>query len=280
MATGNEPVSANNVRALWNHLWGGGTLKSLRKALGLGDTLGVLPPECGGTGKTSFAEAVNALRIPEYVTFRFSQDFSGAMMEKYYGTLPGVLQFEKPSGPYPFEPFWNIDGDGVLTLREGLYVVETALQTEITSLGSYLVSHGSSYKLDRVSLCSSTYYHNGSTGADGIVEKSNPIKRLGNVYMKIGKTGSLVPSSNWSIGNSSLDLRGNLSSTAHTGYYSPWSNDSGNSGWSASGFMAVSTKGTKFSIQQTSSTKFGDSSEAVVSYSMTVSGALRLKKIA
>ncbi len=31
---------------------GGGTLKSLRKALGLGDALGVLPVECGGTGKS------------------------------------------------------------------------------------------------------------------------------------------------------------------------------------------------------------------------------------
>lgn len=52
MSTGNEPVNASNVRALWDYLWGGGTLKSLRKALGLGDTLGVLPPECGGTGVT------------------------------------------------------------------------------------------------------------------------------------------------------------------------------------------------------------------------------------
>ena len=279
MPTGNEPVSAKNVKALWNHLWGG-TLKSLRKAMGLGDTLGVLPVECGGTGKTSSVETINSLHIPEYVTLRFSQDFSGAMMEKYYGTLPGVLQFEEPSEPYPFEPFWSTDGDGVLTLREGLYVVETALQAEITSLGSYLASNGSSYKLDRVDLNSSTYYRNGYNEDSEIVEGWNQISSLGNVYMKLGKTGSLAPSSNWNIGNSSLDSRGNFSSTAHTGYYSPWSNSSGNSGWSASGFMAVSTKGTKFNISQTSSSRFGDSCEAQVTYSMTVSGALRLKKIA
>lgn len=273
---GKRPTSGNLKALFASAVW----LKKIRKAAGLGDTLGVLPVECGGTGKTSSVETINSLHIPEYVTLRFSQDFSGAMMKKYYGTLPGVLQFEEPSEPYPFEPFWSVDGDGALTLREGLYVVETALQTEITSLGSYLASNGSSYKLDMVSLCSSTYYHNTSNGADEIVEGSNTIERLGDVYMKIGKKGSLVPSSNWSIGNSSLDLRGDLSSTAHTGYYSPWSNGSGNSGWSASGFMAVSTKGTKFSISQTSSTKFGESSEAQVTYSMTVSGALRLKKIA
>lgn len=248
--------------------------------MGLGDTLGVLPVECGGTGKTSSTETVNSLHIPEYVTLRFSQDFSGAMMKKYYGTLPGVLQFEEPSEPYPFEPFWSIDGDGVLTLREGLYVVETALQTEITSLGSYLVSNGSSYKLNSVALNSSTYYRNGYGEDSEIVERWNQIKSLGNVYMKLGKTGSLAPSSNWLIGNSSLDSSGGFTSTAHTGYYSPLSNGSATSGWSASGFMAVSTKGTKFNISQTSSTGFSDSSEAQVTYSMTVSGALRLKKIA
>lgn len=53
MATGSEQTTSGNVKALWAHLWGGGTLRALRKAMGLGDTLGALPPENGGTGSTN-----------------------------------------------------------------------------------------------------------------------------------------------------------------------------------------------------------------------------------
>ena len=52
MATGQEPASAANVRALYQRMSGGGVapswisdLKELRKEMGLGDTLGVLPIE-------------------------------------------------------------------------------------------------------------------------------------------------------------------------------------------------------------------------------------------
>lgn len=52
MATGQEPASAANIRALYKKMAGGGVapswisdLKALRKEMGLGDTLGVLPIE-------------------------------------------------------------------------------------------------------------------------------------------------------------------------------------------------------------------------------------------
>lgn len=52
MATGGEPASAGNVKAFYEMLKNGGVsegfikdLKALRKAMGLGDTLGVLPIE-------------------------------------------------------------------------------------------------------------------------------------------------------------------------------------------------------------------------------------------
>ena len=52
MATGQEPVSAANAKALYQKIAGGGVapswisdLKELRKEMGLGDTLGVLPIE-------------------------------------------------------------------------------------------------------------------------------------------------------------------------------------------------------------------------------------------
>lgn len=50
MATGKELVSASNIKTI---LRDGSVLKALRRRMGLGDTLGVLPPECGGTGSTS-----------------------------------------------------------------------------------------------------------------------------------------------------------------------------------------------------------------------------------
>lgn len=45
---------ASNIKALWTD---GGALRLLRKGMGLGDTLGVLPPENGGTGTTAGVES-------------------------------------------------------------------------------------------------------------------------------------------------------------------------------------------------------------------------------
>ena len=42
---------ASNVRSLWGYLWSGSSLRAMRKAMGLGDTLGALPKENGGTGR-------------------------------------------------------------------------------------------------------------------------------------------------------------------------------------------------------------------------------------
>lgn len=42
-------ASAQNIRAM---LEDGDVLRMIRRRMGLGDTLGVLPPECGGTGTT------------------------------------------------------------------------------------------------------------------------------------------------------------------------------------------------------------------------------------
>ena len=48
---GKEKVSMSNIKELFKYLHGGGA-QALRKALGLGDTLGVLPIANGGTGGT------------------------------------------------------------------------------------------------------------------------------------------------------------------------------------------------------------------------------------
>ena len=52
--TGREKASLLNGRALWQHITGGGA-QAIRAAMGLGDTLGPLQPECGGTGSTTGA---------------------------------------------------------------------------------------------------------------------------------------------------------------------------------------------------------------------------------
>lgn len=57
---GKEKTSLLNIRELWQYLTGGGA-QALRKAMGLGDTLGVLPEPNGGTGITNFDAYVKGL---------------------------------------------------------------------------------------------------------------------------------------------------------------------------------------------------------------------------
>ena len=54
-ATGTERTTARNIKALFSR---GTFLRWLRKGMGLGDTLGPLPPEAGGTGRTSTGSPV------------------------------------------------------------------------------------------------------------------------------------------------------------------------------------------------------------------------------
>lgn len=58
--SGREKTSLLNIRELWQYLTGGGA-QALRKAMGLGDTLGVLPELNGGTGITNFDAYVKSL---------------------------------------------------------------------------------------------------------------------------------------------------------------------------------------------------------------------------
>ena len=60
-------ASVGNVGAL---LKDGGFLKTLRSRMGLGGALGVLQPENGGTGRTSFAEAFEEQYAPQRPTRR------------------------------------------------------------------------------------------------------------------------------------------------------------------------------------------------------------------
>lgn len=48
---GKEKTSLSNTREFWKYILGGGA-QAIRKAMGLGDTLGPLPVENGGTGNT------------------------------------------------------------------------------------------------------------------------------------------------------------------------------------------------------------------------------------
>lgn len=64
--TGKEKASLNNIKALWKHITGGGA-QSIRKAMGLGDTLGALPIENGGTGATNAADARVNLGIEDLI---------------------------------------------------------------------------------------------------------------------------------------------------------------------------------------------------------------------
>lgn len=56
--TKDKKPTAGNLRALFKD---SGWLKTLRKRMGLGDTLGPLPEECGGTGSESTASAFDQL---------------------------------------------------------------------------------------------------------------------------------------------------------------------------------------------------------------------------
>ena len=54
-------VKGHNIKALWDSIWNSTMLKKLRKAMGLGDTLGALPIANGGTGETSLYAAQRKL---------------------------------------------------------------------------------------------------------------------------------------------------------------------------------------------------------------------------
>ena len=59
---GKEKVSLSNAKELWQYIIGGGA-QVIRKAMGLGDTLGPLQPECGGTGKAD-SSGVGSIAYP------------------------------------------------------------------------------------------------------------------------------------------------------------------------------------------------------------------------
>lgn len=55
---GKEKTSLSNTREFWKYILGGGA-QAIRKAMGLGDTLGPLPVENGGTGSNNGTPTVN-----------------------------------------------------------------------------------------------------------------------------------------------------------------------------------------------------------------------------
>lgn len=89
-------ASAANIKAM---LEDGDVLRMIRRRMGLGDTLGALPPECGGTGATSAAQGVGQ-RIEREIWPKGISD------KAVRAVLPGVKVIEQ------------LAFDGCATLRE------------------------------------------------------------------------------------------------------------------------------------------------------------------
>ena len=236
--------------------------------MGLGDTLGVLPVECGGTGKTSSAEMVNSLRIPEYVTFRFSN--TGDVTLKSWVTADAGLSllFEDQNTAYPFEPFWNIDDEGNLHITEGLYAFKSGLRVEIVdakNCSGYIINPIFSIGMDTYT--AKTFNSNEAVlyREGGIVLSS---LKEDNKGMKNGMVlGSETPESAWGL---SKNYSGNLMCTAASGY---WSDDNGSRNYA---LFPVSTNGARIRLYTIS--RSGSSGETNL-MTIKASGELQLKKI-
>lgn len=109
---GKEKSSLNNIKEFFQYLHGGGA-QALRKALGLGDTLGVLPEANGGTNRTDFDEYVKSLIDAAKTELQGSIDdlntkINNDVMKKFewklgsvsgtYSASYGIITITAPSG--------------------------------------------------------------------------------------------------------------------------------------------------------------------------------------
>ena len=109
---GKEKSSLNNIKELFQYLHGGGA-QALRKALGLGDTLGVLPEANGGTNRTDFDAYVKSLIDAAKTELQGSIDelntkINNDVMKKFewklgsvsgtYSSSYGLITIKAPSG--------------------------------------------------------------------------------------------------------------------------------------------------------------------------------------
>lgn len=132
---------------------GGGTLKSLRKALGLGDTLGVLPVESGGTGASSAEDARESLKLDEW--------FEGKTLHPKGATVYSTTVSDDISGGTSVSDapkkttkavFSQSFSDGVcVTVGESSLTVNDGGFYEITSTGTAGIRIGASWSPHNVS---------------------------------------------------------------------------------------------------------------------------------
>ena len=134
---------------------GGGTLKSLRKALGLGDTLGVLPVECGGTGASSAEDARENLKLDEWFEGKTLHP-KGATVQS--ATISDDISSYDSSNPDNIPKtttkavFSQSSSDGsCVTVGESSLTVNDGGFYEITSTGTAGIRITSSYDAGKVS---------------------------------------------------------------------------------------------------------------------------------
>ena len=132
MATGQEPVSAANIRALYQKMAGGGVdsswisdLKELRKEMGLGDTLGVLPIE---NMQLKVSDEVSGLSAADgyAISPKGVYDFMNELLNREKSGARIYIKAQNGSGAYTpsvVGDAFSVNDGKLNVLKSGVYVM-------------------------------------------------------------------------------------------------------------------------------------------------------------
>lgn len=147
------PASVQNIRAMVRDV---GFLRALRKAMGLGDTLGALPSECGGTGVTSvddLCRVVDSRGIGRKAVIPVAARISKSTLDEDLRGWADVSQPDLPS-------WLGLGQDGALTFSDcGIYVFAYDLSGRFLS-GVESSSHDVTFRVG---------FHGGSASLSKVV---------------------------------------------------------------------------------------------------------------
>ena len=152
MATGGEPASAGNIKAFYEMLKNGGVsegfikdLKALRKAMGLGDTLGKVPMDCLDVAFTDSVDdstigqqlAVTPKGVYEYMMHKEGGSAALSLSSRAYeidksgATIPIVLSKQMCDGASV-----SADASKFSVATAGFYEVKCSLTLQADTSGS------------------------------------------------------------------------------------------------------------------------------------------------
>lgn len=132
MATGGEPASAGNIKAFYEMLKNGGVsegfikdLKALRKAMGLGDTLGVLPIE---NMQLKVADEVSGLSAADgyAISPKGVYDFMNELLNREKSGARIYVKAQNGSGTYTPSVVggaFSVNDSKLNVLKSGVYVM-------------------------------------------------------------------------------------------------------------------------------------------------------------